>query len=659
MRALRAAFAAGVLVVLTGCLVRSPSSTFPGGRGGAPGEGYAPVRPALDEETLGDLVLLWKARDAQLAGDPTAVREAATAAHRQGDLPDARRWLAEALPRLGETTPQWQRGAVVLAEINVHLGAEQTALRLAKSVREKHPRGVADRRARRLTDRVIARRPDLVGAPEQQLADAMLRLREGDAAWAASTADRVAAAGGDLGVRALLVRAQAERALGRGATAEATCKLVARTAPPSEAAEALALAARWRWNADDDRGAELLYERARRRAPGTAVATEATYALGRIAQERGEWARAARAYDEVAGSDDSSLARTGRWASAWVWYLGGDWPRAAAGFAALAARDDADALAARYWQARTLERAGDPTGALLLQQLAVTKLDTYYGWMAGRRLGRPSPPAGPVAPPERPPFPPTLQSPHARRARALLELGLPQLARHEVDALRGTEDPEVLVGAYEAIGVPEAAMRLAASLPRTDATRRHLYPLGYWDVVRTAAESYGLDPLLVQALIRQESAFAPQAVSAVDAQGLMQLLPSTASEVAVAQGLPPPDREHLTDVGTNVALGTALLRRLLTQYGGSEIKALAAYNAGEDAVRKWEGRYGERDDDEFVELISFRETKRYVKSVLENYQVYRALYVPPSAVASDRGSPPKAPLDMMTMTSPARADATR
>ena len=684
MRVHRASLAAGLLVVIAGCLFRSPSSpTLPGGRGawrgGTPAEGASPARPALDRETLGDLMLLWKARDARAAGDSTAVRAAATtlaqqhadsvwagdvyllaglAARREQDLADTRRWLADALPHLDDTTPQWRRAVIVLAETSARLGDEPTAVRLARSLREKHPRGVADRRARRLTDRVLAHRPDLVGEPEQQLEEARLRLREGDAAWALPAADRIAASGGSLGLRALLVRAQAERALGRGATAEATCKLVSETAPPVMAAEALVLAARWRWNADDDAGAERLFERAQKRAPGTSAATEAGYALGRIAQERGAWERAAREYDGVARSDDPTLARVGRWGSAWVPYLAGEWLRSAAAFASLAARDDADALAARYWRARALERAGDPTGATLLQELAAAEPDTYYGWMASRRLGREPPPAGPVEPPARPPFPPTLESAHARRARALLELGLPQLARREVDALRGTEDPEVLVRAYEAIGAPEAAIRLAASLPRTDGTRRHLYPLGYWDVVRATAEREGLDPLFVQALIRQESAFAPYAVSPVDAQGLMQLLPSTASEVAAAQGLAPPDRSRLTDVGTNVALGTALLRQLLAQYGGSEIKALAAYNAGEDAVRKWEGRYGERDDDEFVELITFRETKRYVKSVLENYQVYRTLYAP-SAVASDRGSPPKAPLDMMTMTSPARAEATR
>ena len=80
--------------------------------------------------------------------------------------------------------------------------------------------------------------------------------------------------------------------------------------------------------------------------------------------------------------------------------------------------------------------------------------------------------------------------------------------------------------------------------------------------------------------------------------------------------------------------------------------------AGEDAVGRWEKRYGGRPDDEFVELISYRETREYVKAVIQHYEIYRQLYAP-SASATSLGNPPKEPLDMMTMTSPDRAEATR
>jgi soluble lytic murein transglycosylase len=221
------------------------------------------------------------------------------------------------------------------------------------------------------------------------------------------------------------------------------------------------------------------------------------------------------------------------------------------------------------------------------------------------------------------------------------------------------------VQAYGAVGAPGAALRLARQLesPEADgALRRYLYPLGYWSLVRPAARARGVDPFLVVALIRQESLFEPEAVSPADARGLMQLLPSTARELRRAASAPPPPHAALHEAATNIDLGVTLLARLLERYGGSPVKALAAYNAGEDAVAKWERRYAGRDEDEFVELISYRETRDYVKAVLRNHRLYRRLYAEPpaaSASATSLGSPPKAPFDMTTTTSPGRAEASK
>jgi soluble lytic murein transglycosylase len=105
----------------------------------------------------------------------------------------------------------------------------------------------------------------------------------------------------------------------------------------------------------------------------------------------------------------------------------------------------------------------------------------------------------------------------------------------------------------------------------------------------------------------------------------MQLLVRTASEVAGR----PVTASALHDPELNVALGTRYLRRLLDRYDGEAAKALAAYNAGEDAVAKWEARSPGAPTDEFVESISFRETRKYVKIVLGNYRRYRRLYGAP------------------------------
>ena len=117
-------------------------------------------------------------------------------------------------------------------------------------------------------------------------------------------------------------------------------------------------------------------------------------------------------------------------------------------------------------------------------------------------------------------------------------------------------------------------------MPPPGPLHEFIYPLGYWETVRAAAHAHGVDPLLVLALIRQESLFEPEAVSPAGARGLMQLLPATARQVTGTDAA----RPVLEDIVTNVDLGTRLLARLLAKYDGSRVKALAAYNGGEEQV---------------------------------------------------------------------------
>src|SRR5713101_8228232 len=103
----------------------------------------------------------------------------------------------------------------------------------------------------------------------------------------------------------------------------------------------------------------------------------------------------------------------------------------------------------------------------------------------------------------------------------------------------------------------------------------------------------------------------------------MQLLPKTAARLTHASSVSP---VSLVDPDFNVQAGTAYLRQLLDLYHDDLFMAVAAYNAGENAVDKWRTRYANLAADEFVESISFRETRNYVKLVLRNYRTYRRLY---------------------------------
>jgi len=149
-----------------------------------------------------------------------------------------------------------------------------------------------------------------------------------------------------------------------------------------------------------------------------------------------------------------------------------------------------------------------------------------------------------------------------------------------------------------------------------------LFPTTFRSLVRRHAVLNHLDPSLVMALIRQESAFNPQATSPSDARGLMQILPDTVtrshrSQRTVAQRLYTP--------AYNVRFGCAYLRELIKQFNGNLPEALAAYNAGPTRVSEWISDYSFRDPQEFVESIPFQETRIYVKAVLKDRAIYHQL----------------------------------
>jgi soluble lytic murein transglycosylase len=577
----------------------------------------------------------------------------------------ARAWLLAARDTLPPPGDAWARAMLALAGVEHARGDDAAALGLAYEIRRVRPRSVAAKRARRMVARLRAAEPSLPFPPAVE--EAELRLREGDARGALDagrTALETAADDGER-ARALWVRAQAERALGDRDAAEETCRLLAGAVPGDALApRALAAAAAWRWNADDDARARVLFDEVATRFPGAPQAADALYGLGRIAQEAERWDEAFRAYTSLRDRHPGSpLAGEAAWRAAWVRYLAGDFVTAERLFHRLAAGGGTNAAraSAEYWRARALAHLGRPDDAeQRLAQVSERYPTSYYADLAEERLGRTSAATVAVAPLPPPRFPAALDGVHADRARLLARLGFVRFARAELDALAATGTArDLLLDAYVAVGAPGAALRLAREVHNdpNGPLARYLYPLGYWHAVSTAARTHAVDPLLVTALIRQESLFDPAAVSPANAHGLMQLLPRTARELlgSATETVPP---SLLHDPDTNVRLGVTLLARLVARYGGSLPKALAAYNAGEEAVAKWERRHSRRAPDEFVELISYRETREYVKTVLGNYRLYRRLYAVPIAASADTrsaGRPPKAPFDITTTTSPARA----
>ena len=154
-----------------------------------------------------------------------------------------------------------------------------------------------------------------------------------------------------------------------------------------------------------------------------------------------------------------------------------------------------------------------------------------------------------------------------------------------------------------------------------------LYPLNYWPAIQRESAKQNLDPYLVASIIRQESGFEPSTVSNAGAVGLMQIMPAEAPAIAARAGINETiTRERLFDPEVNIAIGAAELAQKLQDMQGNPILAIAAYNAGPDAVGRWIAQTPIDDVDLFVEAIPYAETRLYVKTVTRNRFEYRRIY---------------------------------
>lgn len=149
-----------------------------------------------------------------------------------------------------------------------------------------------------------------------------------------------------------------------------------------------------------------------------------------------------------------------------------------------------------------------------------------------------------------------------------------------------------------------------------------VYPRPYRAAVEAQAEKFGVDPLLIWSIMKQESSFDPRATSWVGAAGLMQLMPATAAGEAKKIGLKKYSSYNPSD---NIAMGASHIGGLIARFKRLDW-AVSAYNAGGGNVNKWNAERGGWEQDAWMEGVPFRETNDYVKKVLGNYEVYKKLY---------------------------------
>jgi soluble lytic murein transglycosylase-like protein len=230
-----------------------------------------------------------------------------------------------------------------------------------------------------------------------------------------------------------------------------------------------------------------------------------------------------------------------------------------------------------------------------------------------------------------------------RRAAALLRIGQFREAAEELEVADGRSSLDrydrqysislwSMMGGNNALSL-RACERLTASIPSSAVQeslplniRLLLYPGHFYPLVSREAEMHGLDPLLLLAVLREESRFGSGLRSGAAARGLMQILPETAAAVSARCGIEYSGADDLYRPEFSIAIGAAYLASLMERYQGNSAAALSAYNGGEANADRWlAGASDPGDLFDFIREVTFRESRDYVIKVLSSYRAYQAL----------------------------------
>jgi soluble lytic murein transglycosylase len=482
------------------------------------------------------------------------------------------------------------------------------------------------------------------------------RMSAGQYRAALAQFELVEADGPDAGA-ARVAHAAALAKLGRDAEALAELESVA-AAFPAQAGPALLAAGRVLERNGQYADADTAYSSTLERAPGSDVLPQALFRAGLMRYAQEDWSGAAAIWQQaLEGSSPAPGSPSGETTP-------GDLLRAQL----------------QFWRGKAIAKLGGAAAAdAQAAWSAATELapDSYYGLRARDMLGGALVPG--VAPDAAAPtfdLPPSQQQerlawlaslgltpkrvasdlaaePGLGRADQLVQLGLRAEAGWELDGLarryvaahdlahldalgewamsRGLPEQALAVAGLAGEGAPQAVGADAPTsaggtpaLPRP--LLRSLYPAGYSDLVTRYATAKGVDPLLLLAIVRQESSFMAGAQSRAGALGLAQVVPATGQ--SLAQQLGQADRfdpGQLLQPEVNLEYGATYLANVARRYGGRLFPIVASYNAGPGAVDRWLRTFGD-DPDLLYELAPFDETHTYMERVYVNYRFYQRLY---------------------------------
>lgn len=374
--------------------------------------------------------------------------------------------------------------------------------------------------------------------------------------------------------------------------------------------------ARSLYRAGDKQGFESalkeLLEKNDRRADGLLLA------FAGDKQRDGDFEGALKIYNDVAARYPSD-AEEAMWGIGWIYYKTADYKKSAEVFSKLYAKYENPRYL--YWQARSAEASGEDAKALYG---ALSKYENNFYAALSVAAGKIK--AWSVVPSQVSGESDSGVHGQFERADALLSLQMPGEANAELQWIVGKAETSItLVAAalrFQKIGDYKRSVTLATRMPYSEKMHRFWYPLAFWDDVEEISKKNDMDPMVAMAVMREESRFDPYARSVAGARGLMQLMPQTAYRIDKSISLGISKDSQINEVKNNIHLGVYYIKSLFKEFGSLPY-VLAAYNAGEIIVKKWQKQGSRKAVDEFIEEIPYAETRNYVKKVVTSYFQYK------------------------------------
>jgi tRNA dimethylallyltransferase len=412
------------------------------------------------------------------------------------------------------------------------------------------------------------------------------------------------------------------------------------------------------WNLGQPMAGAKYFLKVTQEAPSSELAVKAQFFLAKIYEERKNYPEALKNYKiALEKYPNEYYAQWAGWRLGWIHYLDGKFEKAFNRFQEAANRfpDSSFIEYNLYWSAKSAEKLDKKDVALDLYTKVIQLYPyTFHGIRAKDQVlalgvnpdtlvqNKNSIPSEEVssqlgrALDAREKF-------HFIRANELAKLGLMQETKNEIGELRKTIRKN-LTGVlwlshlyHQAQGYAESLRLLHLYKDFTTKPEeknlsekfwKHFFPLAYKEAVLGYAKSRNVDPNFVNGIIRQESLFDSQALSPAGARGLMQIMPATGKKLYPKTKLKKPfETNVLFEPELNIRLGVKYVSQLNKRFGKNGMHILISYNAGPHVLKKWLKRFGHlSDQDVFIESIPYPETRRYVKHVLRNLGIYKALY---------------------------------